>query len=284
MLRSLEVAAKGLDVETIVSDDEAGNGPSWARNRGLERATGDYVFFVDADDAVRPDFFRHPIAALEESEADFCLCQYSGMKLKRNATLEGNAAVRAVLLPAFIGYSMGDVRRWNNGGVLAANRELGYVWRGAFRRDFIERRKLRFDETLLVNEDAAFWAECALCAERTVSLEETLYDYLPNTNGVSSTARRTRKYWDYKFAMLRCRERFEEKYGGVWAHCEASCVFSALEMMRMWKGAGLTFGEFRRGLAAYLADERVKRAIRDFPTALRHPLVAAGVTALRCWI
>ena len=51
-LRSLEAAARGLDVEIIVSDDEAGRGLSWARNRGLDRATGDVVFFVDADDTI----------------------------------------------------------------------------------------------------------------------------------------------------------------------------------------------------------------------------------------
>ena len=233
---------------------------------------------------MRADFLRHPIAALEESGADFCLCQCSGARLKRNYALSGNAAIRAAMLPAFIGYSMDDVRRWNAGGNLSANRELGYVWRGTFRRAFIERNGLRFDENLLINEDAAFWAECVLCAERTVSLEETLYDYLPNSCGVSATARRMRKYWDYKFAMLRCRERFEEKYGGVWPYCEASCVFSALEMIRMWKGAGLSFGEFRRGLAEYLSDERVKAAVRVLPLSLRHPLVVAGVTALRCMI
>lgn len=204
--------------------------------------------------------------------------------MKRDYTLEGNVVIRAALLPAFIGYSFGDVRRWNGGGALSANRELGYVWRGAFRREFIERRSLRFDETLRINEDAAFWAECVLCAERTVSLEETLYDYLSNPNGVSSMARRTRKYWDYKFAMLRCRERFEAKYGGVWPYCEASCVFSALEMMRMWRGTGLSFREFRQGLGEYLSDERVRTAVRSFPRSLRHPLVAAGVTALRCRI
>lgn len=233
---------------------------------------------------MRSDFFRHPIAALEESGADFCLSQCSGMKLKRNYAISGNAAIRRALLSAFVGYSMSDVHRWNRGGALAANRELGYVWRGVFRRAFIERNGIRFDETLLINEDAAFWTACVLCAERTVSLEETLYDYLSNPNGVSSTARRTRKYWDYKFAMLRCRKRFEEKYGGVCPYCEASCVFSALEMMRMWKGAGLTFREFRQGLAEYLSDERVKAAVRSFPLSVRHPLVAAGVTALRCMI
>ena len=119
---------------------------------------------------------------------------------------------------------------------------------------------------------------------RTVALSEALYDYLPNPNSVSSTARRTRIYWDYKFAMLRCRERFEEKYGGVWPYCEASCVFSALEMMRMWRGAELSLREFRRGLADYLVNERVKRSIREFPISFRHPLVAAGVMALRCRI
>ena len=283
-LRSLEVAAKGLDVETIVSDDEAGNGLPWARNCGLERATGDYVFFVDADDTVHPDYLRHPLAATVAAKADFCIFQYRGGELKRDYTLEGNAVIRAAFLPAFVGYSFDDVRRWNCGGGLALRREPGSVWRVCFRRDFLERNHLRFDENLLIYEDAAFMSECALCANRTVSLAENLYDYLPNPNGIIATVTGSRKHWDYKFAMLRCRERFEEKYGGVWAHCEASCVFSALEMMRMWKGAGLTFGEFRRGLAAYLADERVKRAIRDFPTALRHPLVAAGVTALRCRI
>lgn len=283
-LRSLEIAAKGLDVETIVSDDEAGNGLPWARNRGLERATGDYVFFVDADDTVHPNYFRHPLAVVEEANADFCLFQYSGAALKRNYTLSGNALIRSVLLPAFVGYSMGDVRRWNQGGGLYLRREPGSVCRVCFHREFLERNHLRFDESLLIYEDAAFLSECALCAERTVSLAENLYNYLPNPKGIIATVTGSRNHWDYKFAMLRCRERFEAKYGGVWPYCEASCVFSALEMMRMWRGAGLSFREFRQGLGEYLSDERVRTAVRSFPRSLRHPLVAAGVTALRCRI
>ena len=71
-LRSLEAAAEGLDVEIVVSEDSHGRGPSWARNRGLEKAGGDVVFFCDADDTVDRDFFAAPLAAMEAQGAQMC--------------------------------------------------------------------------------------------------------------------------------------------------------------------------------------------------------------------
>ena len=43
------------DVELIVIDDPEGTGAGCARNRGLEKATGDYIAFCDADDYLEPD-------------------------------------------------------------------------------------------------------------------------------------------------------------------------------------------------------------------------------------
>ena len=42
---------------------------------------------------------------------------------------DGADAVRARYLPAFFGYSMDDVRRWNRGGDLSAHKQPGQVWR-----------------------------------------------------------------------------------------------------------------------------------------------------------
>ena len=117
-LRSVEAAraAFSRESEIVVVDDPDGHGPSWARNRGLDRARGEYVFFCDADDLARPDFLSRPVAALAESGADLCFFGYEGGPDFPAALDAGSDAVRARYLSAFFGYSMDDVRRWNRGG------------------------------------------------------------------------------------------------------------------------------------------------------------------------
>lgn len=271
-LRSLEVAAEGLDVEQVVVEDPEGKGLSWARNRGLERAKGDVVFFADADDAVRPAFFRRHLKALESAQADFVLSSTEYAPLKRSYDLSGNAAIRAVMLPAFFGYHLDDVRRWNAGGMLVARREQGGVWRCAFRRDFIERHAIRFDEKLFLYEDSPFIAECACCAEKVASIDDVLYEYEPGTSGILANSHGTDRYWDYKFAALENRKQIALRVGGeTLEYFRGSAVFTVLELMQAHR-------DWRR----YAADPFVAESLRQFPLSMRHPLVALAVTYAKC--
>lgn len=282
-LDSLEAAEGGREAEIVVVEDTEGRGPSWARNRGLCKATGEVVFFCDADDTVRHGFFSAPLAALERTGAEMCLFTYPGGPRLDTRTYDGADAVRARFLPAFFGYSFDDVRRWNAGGALGARREMGQVWRCAFRRRFLESRSIRFDEAITLFEDAAFLSECVAFARRVATIGDELYDYAPADTGNLADGWRSRRHWDYKFQSLAFRRRLAAKAGEeVWRWCEASCVLSALEMMRMWRMAGLSRAEYRADLARYLADDRVRAALGDFPISwTRHPLVAAAVSYLR---
>ncbi|MBR2838176.1 MAG: glycosyltransferase [Kiritimatiellae bacterium] len=269
-LRSLEAASRGLDVETVLVRDESLRGLSWARNEGLRRATGDAVFFVDADDTVRPGFFRRLSETLEESGADFALSSFDYAPLRRGYNLAGNAAIREAMLPAFFGYSFDDVRRWNAGGDLHARREQGSVCRCAFRRGFLERHAIRFDEGLRLYEDSPFIAECAALADRVASIPDVLYDYVPGEGSILATSLGTDRYFDYKFAALENRKAIAARVGGgVMGFFAASAAFSAMELLKA-----------RRDWRRYAADPFVAESLRAFPRSPRHPLAAAAVAFL----
>jgi hypothetical protein len=119
-------------------------------------------------------------------------------------------------------------------------------------------------------------------AEKAATIPDELYEYIPLPGGNLASGSGSRRHWEYKFLVLESRKRLDAKTeGAVWRYCAASCVFSAMEMMRLWKRAGLSpreaFGDLRR----YISDRRVKEALRAFPLSRRHPLAAAAVLFLR---
>lgn len=281
-LDSIRKASQGLDVQILTIEDKERRGAAWGRNVGLDRATGDVIFFADADDTVNEGFFREPMAEIEKTGADLCFFEASDIPLSRDYNITGNANIRKALFSAFLGYSFENVRRWNAGGSLWHGRDLGYIWRVAFRRSFIARHALRFDMAMRISDDATFLSECALYAERTASIRSPLYNYEPTPTGIMGRMKRSRVRWNEKFASKAMRERIDILSGGeAWQYCEASCALAGLEMLRCWHRCGLSADEAWRGIRDYYSDSRAREALRKFPISWRHPLAAAGISLLR---
>ena len=55
-------------------------GLSAARNTGLDQALGEYVAFVDSDDAVLPDFIETLYDLADRYQADIVACAYERVK------------------------------------------------------------------------------------------------------------------------------------------------------------------------------------------------------------
>ena len=51
-------------------------GVSSARNLGLEAAAGEYVFFLDSDDAIHPSLIEAAVCQAEVSKAELSFCSY----------------------------------------------------------------------------------------------------------------------------------------------------------------------------------------------------------------
>ncbi|MGW5261509.1 glycosyltransferase family 2 protein [Microbispora sp. NPDC004025] len=126
---------------TVLQDAQPGT-PGRARNRGLERAAGRYVFFCDAGDHLAPDALARLVATADRTGADVVVGRIAGARQGLR-----DSADKASLTAVYEDLSCFKL----------------------FRRDFLDRHAIRFDETHRRGEDMTF-AVHAYCHARVVSV------------------------------------------------------------------------------------------------------------------
>lgn len=62
--------------QRIIIIDQKNAGLSMARNNGIEKATGDYISFVDSDDVISSNMCDYLIKSIKESNSDISLCLF----------------------------------------------------------------------------------------------------------------------------------------------------------------------------------------------------------------
>ena len=80
-------------------------GQSRARNIGMKEASGDYIGFVDGDDAAAPEMYEHLYGLMQKYDAQIAECNFEGRKspepdqMQEQAvvTMSGKAAIRKQL-------------------------------------------------------------------------------------------------------------------------------------------------------------------------------------------
>ncbi len=161
------------------------HGVSVARNYCLEKAHGDYLCFIDSDDTVAPGFLEVLVKCAEESSADITQCSFSyiyedGKAVPDPESAAGMYSGNDEIMRAFFNGTIGDIR-------------VG-AWAKLFRRDKFG--KVRFDANLRVYEDAYYTYQCCRLAEKAVSVDSKLYNYLQR-EGSAMNSRLPEIYEDY---------------------------------------------------------------------------------------
>ncbi|MBU4188648.1 MAG: glycosyltransferase [Propionicimonas sp.] len=141
-----------------------------ARNVGLDRATGDYLSFLDADDFFAPTMLAELHAKAVADDADIAICKF---RVYDERTEDANPVSWPLRLEYFPEKTPFSPDAAGDALFLATNPA---AWNKLFRTDFVRRTGLRFQGLRRTND--AFFTYSALSqANRLTYLDEYLLSY-----------------------------------------------------------------------------------------------------------
>lgn len=166
---SVEVLEEYAKMDSRIKILQKSNGgPSSARNIGMQNAVGEYLCFLDSDDYIQPNFCERIYKEILEWHPDIVVFGGKIFPLTKDTDpwTYNNLTVRTQLFEKF-----------EPALLLGDNRGYPFAWRNCFKRSYLEKIQLKFDEDVSMGEDTIFQV-CALPeSKNTVFIADKLYNY-----------------------------------------------------------------------------------------------------------
>lgn len=150
------------------------------KNMGFNFSRGEYVFFLDADDAITPTAFEELYPVAKNFDADVVACEkyyevpaefWNNNEFKKSLTPVSYQTTEFVTAPTLLtGNIFERVRRYHQGGY------LWNIWSKLIRRNFILENEISFTEAT-VGEDMIFTGCLAFAAEKYILVPNVINFY-----------------------------------------------------------------------------------------------------------
>lgn len=258
---------------------KSNGGLSDARNFGMERARGEFLYFIDSDDWAEPDLLKKTVSALGEANVDLVVFGYFLDTTNGQNALQNRKSV-------FHPYQLFEKKLEN----LSINENLmgilGYAWNKVYRHQFILDHQLRFEKGVSLVEDILFNAQVYKHAETILVLPDCLYHYL---NRPISTLIKT--YHEGAFSLYLKKNQALESFLGEWKVAERNRnVILSLSLISGLRYSirnliafmdGFSDEEKIKRIAELTNHSKVKKLIRYYPPAHIQDWVYATLVRFR---
>ena len=199
--KSKEICEKYIkEDERIILVNSINNGPSGARNKGLELATGDYCMFVDGDDYIEKDTLSTLAKELEKNDFQIIIYgnyndvfsngQYieNGENKYRECEFNNNDEFKKIYID------------------LCNNYLINQVWNKIYKKSFIDEVGTKFPQGVSYSEDLIFNIKLYKNLNRGKVINKSFYHYVNHKGDSLCSTFNVNKYRDMKYVYMTIEE------------------------------------------------------------------------------
>lgn len=150
----------------IVIIDKKNEGVSKARNDGLEKATGEYIAFMDSDDWFELDALEKMYNKAKDNDFDIVACDtyaiYPDRKQYIKSAIKDNQTNKKLMIDAY-----------------------AVIWNKIYKKEIL--KNIKFNTSLTFCEDVLFLYQIYERVNKIGSINEPLYNYLQRQNSLTYT-------------------------------------------------------------------------------------------------